>query len=135
MTNWLDGAKFFIFQFAFEHQGRSPEFAPAGLAALEEVALVYHASRPTQEFFTYAWEAFCFRIACVGARGAKETHNPFNPWKSRGLFSLCSSLIRDDFNIYAFVRRSLDAGDIDGAYRTIKQIRGVGNKESFIFLA
>jgi len=136
-SDWLQGLQFYLHGYAYERQGRSPEYSAAAVDAVAQSVKV-ELKKPDTDFPQRAWDAFLqiLRLPPDG-KGANPPNNPLFPKKSAGKESVTSLILRAedyDYNLIKAVLALLKGGIVKPAHTFLCQIRGTGNKISSLFL-
>ena len=126
--DWVQALKFFLSGYAFERQGRSPDYAPTAVAAVDQVLPAGRSQRsPGPGLPDSLWQAFC-RIGRylppenVPTKrshkgkgrspnpylGANAKTNPLYPKDGKDVVSVCwLRLEGNGYNLCAFARSAL----------------------------
>lgn len=136
-SDWLQGLQFYLHGYAYERQGRSPEYSAAAVEAVRQ-ALRVDLKEPDSGFPLRAWNAFLriLRLSPDG-RGANPRNNPLFPKESTGKESVTSLILRlqgYEYNLIKTVLALLQGGTVKTAHTFLCQIRGTGNKINSLFL-
>jgi hypothetical protein len=136
-SDWLQGMQFYLHGYAYERQGRSPEYSTAAVEAVKQAALA-SSSRPDSGFPLRAWSAFLqiLRLPASG-KGANPNNNPLYPSVSTTKDSITSLTLRlreYDYNLIKMILSLLQQGNIESAHTFLCQIRGTGSKINSLFL-
>ena len=133
-SDWLQGLQFYLHGYAYERQGRSPEYSAAALKAVEQSVLP-GSHKPDSEFPRRVWAAFLRILKLKSNVGANPTMNPLYPNTSSGKESVTSLILKlDDFNLITRILTFIEKGEVEWAHRFLCQIRGTGNKINSLFL-
>lgn len=134
---WLQALQFYLHGYAYERQGRSPEYSAA---AVEAVCLATGAdlANPDSGFPQRAWDAFLqiLRLTPDG-KGGNPGNNPLFPRDGAGKEAVTGLILKlDDFdyNLVRTVLTILESGATRTAHTFLCQIRGTGSKISSLFL-
>ncbi len=140
-SSWIEALGFFLNGYAFERQGRSPEYAPV---ACEALALLSAKAKggPTRVFANELWIKFCtlggYGTDPAGVKpappykGANKKMNPLNPETNTDALAICRGL--KDHNLFSFAAVALKGNQIRQAHTQLDEIRGVGSKIASFFL-
>ena len=136
-SDWLQGLQFYLHGYAYERQGRSPEYSTAAVEAVEQAVRI-SLNKPDSEFPLRAWDAFLqiLRLPPDG-KGANPPNNPLFPKESAGKESATSLILRlqdYDYNLIKTVLALLKGGTVKTAHTFLCQIRGTGSKINSLFL-
>ena len=136
-SDWLQGLQFYLHGYAYERQGRSPEYSTAAVEAVGQAVRV-DLKKPDSEFPLRAWDAFLqiLRLSPDG-KGANPPNNPLFPKESAGKESATSLILRlqdYDYNLIKTVLALLKGGTVRTAHTFLCQIRGTGSKINSLFL-
>jgi hypothetical protein len=140
-SNWIEALGFFLNGYAFERQGRSPEYAPVACEALTLLSAKAK-SGPSRVFANELWIKFCtlggYGTDADGAKpappfkGANKKMNPLNPETNTDTLTICRGL--KDHNLFSFAAVALKGNQIGQAHAKLDEIRGVGSKIASFFL-
>ena len=136
-SDWLQGLQFYLHGYAYERQGRSPEYSTAAVEAVGQ-AVSGDLKKPDSEFPLRAWDAFLqiLRLSPDG-KGANPLNNPLFPKESAGKESATSLILRlqnYDYNLIKTVLALLKGGTVKTVHTFLCQIRGTGSKINSLFL-
>lgn len=136
-NHWIDGLGFFLKGYAFERQGTSPAYSKNACEALRNILRDNRRRVPGRVLSRELWREFCLIGGYVGGRGANPKRNPLKPRIGRDVISICSGLVDDSHNIFAFAQgalHSLEDDEVRTAHQQLCRIRGVGPKIASFFL-
>ena len=136
-SDWLQGLQFYLHGYAYERQGRSPEYSVAAVEAIAQ-ASENDPKKPDSEFPQRAWDAFLqiLRLPQNG-KGANSHNNPLFPKQAPGKESASSLILRlenSNYNLVNIVLTMLNSGAVEQAHTFLCQIRGTGRKINSLFL-
>ena len=136
-SDWLQALQFYLHGYAYERQGRSPEYSAAAVEAVGQ-AVGTGLTNPDSGFPQRAWDAFLqiLRLSPDG-KGANPGNNPLFPREGAGKEAATSLILRlDDFdyNLIKTVLALLKGGAVRPAHTFLCQIRGTGSKINSLFL-
>jgi hypothetical protein len=133
--DWIEGLAFFLEGYAFERQGRSPDYArQAGQAFTEVASAQGNVVTPSSHLSQQCWNRFCeLGRYLPDGKGANPNVNPLNPKESHDVITICDRLKKHGYNIYSFARGAIEGDTIREAHQTIDEIRGLGKKNSVLF--
>ena len=136
-SDWLQALQFYLHGYAYERQGRSPEYSTAAVEAVGQ-AVGTGLTNPDSGFPQRAWEAFLQILRLLpDGKGANPGNNPLFPRQGAGKEAATSLILRlDDFdyNLIKTVLAVLNGGTVEQAHRFLCQIRGTGSKINSLFL-
>lgn len=136
---WKSALAEFLRTFAFEHQGKSPDFPLAAAEAVDE----YDSDIPGPGFEDLIWEAFRQKIGLDTEgdddKGTAPNINPLRPTRvgrRKSITSFVSTLNSEDdnYNIFSWARRHLTPVKIGSASNDLQCVRGLGRKIASFFL-
>ena len=136
-SDWLQGLQFYLHGYAYERQGRSPEYSAAAVEAVRQ-AIKAGRKEPDSEFPFRAWDAFLriLRLPPDG-KGANPPNNPLCQKEGAGKESVTSLILKlqdYDYNLIKTVLALLKGGTAKNAHTFLCQIRGTGSKINSLFL-
>jgi len=136
-SDWLQGLQFYLHGYAYERQGRSPEYSATAVGAVRQAVRV-GLKKPDPGFPPRAWDAFLhiLRLPPDG-KGANPRNNPLFPKESPGKESATSLILKlesYDYNLTKTVLALLEGGSVKPAHTFLCQIRGTGKKINSLFL-
>jgi len=136
-SDWLQGLQFYLHGYAYERQGRSPEYSTAAVEAVRQASKA-GLKEPDSEFPLCAWDAFLqiLRLPRDG-KGANPPNNPLYPKEGAGKESVTSLILKlqdYDYNLIKTVLALLKGGTAKNAHTFLCQIRGTGSKINSLFL-
>jgi len=136
-SDWLQALQFYLHGYAYERQGRSPEYSAAAVEAVQE-AVRGNIKKPDSDFPSRAWDAFLqiLRLPPDG-EGANPPNNPLFPKESPGKESATNLILKlesYDYNLIKTVLALLKGGSAELAHTFLCQIRGTGKKINSVFL-
>lgn len=136
-SDWLQGLQFYLHGYAYERQGRSPEYSAAAVEAVQQ-AVRCDIKKPDPGFPSRAWDVFLqiLRLPPDG-EGANPPNNPLWPKEGAGKESVTSLILRlqdYDYNLIKAVLALLKGGTAKHAHTFLCQIRGTGSKINSLFL-
>jgi len=142
--NPLDSLKFFLLGYAFERQGRSPDYSTAAFDAIDEVE---RETRVDRQLAGLVWQRFSERLRGSSLNCA---NNPLCPkgfkYQRRYKGTIRSSvvgkrsaveLVADEMGggcIVTWAREQISAGRIAEAHGRICRVNGIHNKIASFFL-
>lgn len=142
-SDWREAIGIFLGA-AFERQGRSPDYAPAGIDAVAE--LCSDQKCPTPELGLKVWEKFEEKLAAIGSN-PNTGRNPLapkgTPYKTKkgtyrtngkSVIECILNLEEYDHNILKFIAEGLKSYKIDEVYGKLSEINGVADKIIPLFL-
>lgn len=145
-TDAWDALAFFLRGYAFERQGRSPNFAPAAVDAILTLKHDGHTLTDTA-IEKKVWQIFKDKLR---EKGLNERNNPLSPQgtlyqlktKKKGVVHLETRGISavefvqnlENPNLVVWVKQLLATNNVDEAWNRIKNITGVQNKIASLFL-
>jgi len=135
-SDWLQALQFFLHGYAFERQGRSPEYSSAGVEAVKRAVLTKD-KIPDSEFPFRAWSEFLTILRLSTSKGANPTNNPLLPRNSsskQSVTSLVTELKNYQYNLVGYLIDLLNQGKVKTAHQFLCRIRGTGNKINSLFL-
>lgn len=132
---------FFAGSYAFERQGRSPNFAPAAVDVLVEFGKDDE-SLENPQIAQHIWKRFC---KCLSGLGLNERNNPLCPrgtWyankhgrrQTRQLSAIECVQGLSDHNLVVWAKHELAGDNAKGAHKALVKINGVGGKIVSLFL-
>lgn len=130
---WKDALAEFLENYAFERQGKPPQFPIKAAEAVRE----YKCDIPENNFESEMWKKFCEKIgASATGNGANAKNNPLAPssGNKKSIVSLIQSLSKNDYNIVRWAKEGIENGDISDIYYELQSVRGLGPKITAFFL-
>ena len=135
-SDWLQALQFYLHGYAYERQGRSPEYSNAAVEAVE-LAVQTGSGKLDSEFPLRTWSAFLEILRLPTSEGANPKMNPLYPYESTGKTSVTQLVLNlddYDYNLVQTVLSLLKKGSVKLAHTFLCQIRGTGNKINSLFL-
>lgn len=136
-SDWLQGLQFYLHGYAFERQGRSPEYSPAAVEAVRRAVGVGQ-QKPDPKFPQQAWGFFLQILGLPpDGKGANPRNNPLFPSENASEESAPNLIMRlddYDYNLTKTVLALLKHRTVEDAHTFLCQIRGTGSKINSLFL-
>jgi hypothetical protein len=140
MTDPWDSLRIFLRGYAFEHQGRSPDYGPVAVAAVDSVK----ARPPGSEAALAAWLNFGANLSDRGRNvalnplcpgGTEYAHKNRAPCQTRKLSIIeFAASCADGIPLIAWARDKLRADATEEAHTALCTINGIGPKKASLFL-
>jgi len=136
----LDSLKFFLLGYAFEHQGRSPNYAPVAVTAIDKL----YPKKLSSKSSNIIWELFSKEL---DGNGLNHRNNPLCPHgtvyetharktrRTNGVSVV--ELVQRDLNgtcIVVFAKEKLISNNVKEAHKIVMKINGIGPKIASLFL-
>ena len=140
--NPFDSLRFFLLGYAFEHQGRSRDYAAVANKVILEASEKDFSSLKAKEI----WNTFTKKLNEVDVKpnharnplcpqGTKYTNNQGNTNKVNQKCVI--ELVQEELSnvgIVSFAKEKLDSDQVEEAYKILNKINGVGPKIASLFL-
>ena len=136
----FDSLRFFLLGYAFERQGRSPNYAPVAVTAIDKL----YPKKLSSKSSNIIWELFSKEL---GGNGLNHRNNPLCPHgtvyetherktrRTNGVSVV--ELVHRDLNdtcIVVFAKEKLISNNVKEAHKILNKINGVGPKIASLFL-
>jgi hypothetical protein len=146
-SDWRDALKLFLGVYAFERQGRSPDYSHIAIDIIDKYCKENKDCIRDKDLAEKIWDNFTKKVDEINSK-SNVGRNPLAPkgtdyrTKKRAYKTkepsviefLMRNLSPDGYNILSFMKRKLQAEGIKHAHEELMKINGIGNKITSLFL-
>ncbi len=136
-SDWSIGLQLFLYGYAFERQGRSPNYSLAAVESISKLRKKYP-SKPEKDFAENVWSEFLSILNIPkSGKGANKYNNPLYLGRQSGKKAVTNFLLEiPEYrnNIVYFTLSELKNAKVENVHQRLMTIRGQGNKIIGLFL-